>query len=461
MTPQRWQQIEQLFHETLACEPALRERFLTAACANDDALRVEVESLLSSHQDAEAFIETPAGDVAAELLGTRPATFELGQEIENYRIVKLLGTGGMGEVYLADDPRLNRKVALKLLPRHFTSNPYRVRRFEREARAASALNHPNIVTVYEIGKSDAVHFIATEFIDGKTLRQLMNERPLTLGEALNVVIQLANALKGAHAAGIVHRDIKPENIMVRGDGYVKVLDFGLAKLTESLATDAELEAPTLLQSNPGLVMGTVQYMSPEQARGRNVDARADIWSLGIVLYELLAGRVPFAGETASHVMVSLMEDELPPLTGFENVPPELDRIVTKTLRKRPNDRYQKASQLALELKHLKDELRMELRLTHILKAVPGRDTVTSPSFIDSVAKKRSFLLPMVLLVVLIAAAAGGYRLIRLRGAIPPNEPTRPSINAGLIAIPGGTFEVGRFGIWRLPHPLHHGGHSCT
>ena len=192
-------------------------------------------------------------------------------------------------------------------------------------------------------------------------------------------------------------------------------------------------------------MGTVQYMSPEQARGRNVDARSDIWSLGIVLYELLAGRVPFAGETASHVMVSLMEDELPPLTGFENVPPELDRIVTRTLRKQPNDRYQKASQLALELKHLKDELRMELRLTHILKAVPGRDTVTSASFIESVAKKRSVFLPMVLLVVLIAAAAGGYRLIKLRGAIAHNEPARPLINAGLIAIPGGTFEVGRFG----------------
>ena len=197
MTPERWQQIDHLFHETLACEPALRENFLAAACESDDSLRVEVESLLSSHHDASEFIETPAGDVAAEMLGARPSTFEPGQKIENYRIIRLLGTGGMGEVYLADDARLNRKVALKLLPPHFTSNPDRVRRFEREARAASALNHPNIVTIYEIGKSASVHFIATEFVDGKTLRQLINENPFKLSETLNVAIQVAGALVGA------------------------------------------------------------------------------------------------------------------------------------------------------------------------------------------------------------------------------------------------------------------------
>ena len=213
----------------------------------------------------------------------------------------------MGEVYLAEDTRLNRKVALKLLPPHFTVNPDRVRRFEREARAASALNHPNIVTIYEIGQSNKTHFIATEFVDGKTLRQLLNEKPLTLNETLNVSMQVADALNGAHAAGIVHRDIKPENIMIREDGYVKILDFGLAKLTEQQVTDADLETPTLLQTDPGLVMGTVQYMSPEQARAKNVGVGTDIWSLGIVMYELLAGHVPFSGETHSHVMVSLME----------------------------------------------------------------------------------------------------------------------------------------------------------
>ena len=276
-------------------------------------LRTEVESLLSSLEDDDGFIEAPAGDLAAELLGTHRSTYEPGHQIQNYRIERKIGSGGMGEVYLAEDTELNRKVALKLLPPHFTVNPDRVRRFEREARAASALNHPNIVTIYEIGLSDTTHFIATEFVDGKTLRQLINEKPLTLNETLNVSMQVAEALNGAHAAGIVHRDIKPENIMIRHDGYVKILDFGLAKLTEQQAIEAELETPTLLQTNPGLVMGTVQYMSPEQARAKNVGVGTDIWSLGIVMYELLAGQVPFTGETPSHVMVSLMENELPPL----------------------------------------------------------------------------------------------------------------------------------------------------
>ncbi|HZI47711.1 MAG TPA: serine/threonine-protein kinase, partial [Pyrinomonadaceae bacterium] len=290
MNAERWQQIEELFHAALACEPGLRPAFLASRCGADKVLRSEVESLLSSHESADDFIETPAGDVAAELLGAQ-AALEAGQQLENYRIVRPIGSGGMGEVYLAEDLRLKRKVALKLLPPHFTVNPDRVRRFEREARAASALNHPNIVTIYEIGHSNTTHFIATEFVDGKTLRQLINEKPFTLNETLNVSMQVADALSGAHAAGIVHRDIKPENIMVRQDGYVKILDFGLAKLTEQQTIEADLETPTLLQSNPGLVMGTVQYMSPEQARAKNVGIGTDIWSLGIVMYELLSGHV--------------------------------------------------------------------------------------------------------------------------------------------------------------------------
>ena len=372
MTPERWQQINHLFHEALAREPELRDSFLAEACANDETLRVEVESLISSHQEAEQFIETPAADVAAELLGRRECTFGPGQKIQNYRIVRLLGRGGMGEVYLADDTRLQRKVALKLLPPQYTSNPDRVRRFEREARAASALNHPNIVTIYEIGKSASVHFIATEFVDGKTLRQLMTEKPLKLGETLNVAIQVADALVGAHAAGIVHRDIKPENIMIRSDGYVKILDFGLAKLTEQQVFEVETETPTLLQSNPGLVMGTVQYMSPEQARGGRVDHRSDIWSLGIVLYELLTGSVPFLGETPSHVMVSLMENELPSVAGYANVPPALAHTITRALRKNRRDRYQTARQVALDLKNLKRELQRDAHLINLLEAVPTR-----------------------------------------------------------------------------------------
>jgi serine/threonine protein kinase/Tol biopolymer transport system component len=373
MNAERWQQIDELFHAALACEPAQRSTFLAKQCAGDDKLRHEVESLLASLEGADDFIETPAGDVAAEFLGIHKPTFEHGQQIENYRIVHQLGSGGMGEVYLAEDVRLNRKVALKLLPPHFTVNPDRVRRFEREARAASALNHPNIVTIYEIGHSKTTHFIATEFVDGKTLRQLINEKPFTLNETLNVSMQIADALSGAHAAGIVHRDIKPENVMIRRDGYVKILDFGLAKLTEQQIIGSDLETPTLLQSNPGLVMGTVQYMSPEQARAKNVGVGTDIWSLGIVMYELLAGHVPFDGETPSHVMVSLMEDELRPLSSSVSVPAELGRIVDKALRKNQTERYRTARELGRELKNLKRRLQLDAHSRAFLGDVPSRE----------------------------------------------------------------------------------------
>jgi serine/threonine protein kinase/Tol biopolymer transport system component len=369
MTPERWQRIDQLFHAALACEAERRALFLAAQCAGDESLQREVESLISSYEENGSFIETPAGDIAAEFLDTNKSTFEAGHQIQNYQIVRRLGSGGMGEVYLAEDIRLKRKIALKVLPPHFTVNPDRVRRFEREARAASALNHPNIVTVHEIGKSESTHFIATEFVDGKTLRQLINEKPFKLRESINVALQVAGALSAAHSAGIVHRDIKPENIMIRTDGLVKILDFGLAKLADTPTTSAELETPTLLQSNPGLVMGTVQYMSPEQARGKNVDARTDIWSFGIVLYELLAGQVPFSGETPSHVMVALMEDELPPLTDSANVPAELDRVVTRALRKKQRERYQAASEIARDLRKLKEELQLA-DLKGILETVP-------------------------------------------------------------------------------------------
>ena len=372
MTPERWAQIKQTFHAALEHEPAQRAAFLSQVGADDESLRLEVASLIAQHEQADSFIETPASDVAAELLSTHRPTFEPGHQIQNYRIVSQIGSGGMGEVYLAEDIRLNRKVALKLLPPHFTVNPDRVRRFEREARAASALNHPNIVTIYEIGKSNTTHFIATEFVDGKTLRQLINQKPFTLGETLNVCMQVADALSGAHVGGIVHRDIKPENIMIREDGYLKILDFGLAKLTEEQATDAALETPTLLQTNPGLVMGTVQYMSPEQARAKNVGAGTDIWSLGIVMYELLAGHVPFSGETPSHVMVSLMEEKLPPLKDHANVPEDLDRFVTKALRKNRKERYQTADQLARDLRGLKQKLQLDSRGNEWLKAVPSK-----------------------------------------------------------------------------------------
>jgi serine/threonine protein kinase len=364
MTPERWQQIKPLFHAALGHERAQRAAFLAQACATDGPLRHEVESLLASHEQAESFIETPASDVAAALLAEDQPGLVTGQILGHFRIAGVLATGGMGEVYLADDTRLGRKIALKLLPPQFTINADRVRRFEQEARAASALNHPNIVTIHEIGQTESHHFIATEFVEGETLREHMANTRMTVGDVLDVAAQVASALQAAHEAGIVHRDVKPENVMLRRDRIVKVLDFGLAKLAPYQAVAVDQQAPTksIVKTNPGVVMGTVGYMSPEQARGAEVDARTDIWSLGVVLYEMVSGRAPFVGETPSHVIVSILESEPPPLARDAEVPAELDRIVARSLSKERAERYQTAADLALDLKRLKEELDVESRL---------------------------------------------------------------------------------------------------
>jgi Tol biopolymer transport system component len=276
--------------------------------------------------------------------------------LSRYRIINKLGAGGMGEVYLAEDTRLHRKVALKFLPAHFITDAGRVQRFEKEARAASSLNHPNILTIHEIGEDDGAHFIATEFVEGMTLRRRMTAGRLSLMEALEIAIQVAAALQAAHAVGIIHRDIKPENLMLRQDGYVKVLDFGLAKFTESQPPIDGSLLPTqpLTQTEPGLIMGTTPYMSPEQLRGVKVDARTDIWSLGIVLYEMVAGHLPFKGETRNDCMASILKTEPPPITFYAPAAPaELRRIITKTLMKDSAQRYSTVNHLLLDLKSLK------------------------------------------------------------------------------------------------------------
>src|SRR5713101_6170569 len=264
-------------------------------------------------------------------------TITAGIKLGRYEIRAKIGEGGMGEVYLAQDTKLDRKVALKILPAEVAAHPDRMRRFVQEAKTASALNHPGIITIYEIEQIDSVNLIATEFIDGDTLRESVKNGPLKLGEVLEVAIQTASALAAAHAAGIVHRDIKPENIMLRRDGIVKVLDFGLAKLAERVpadSVDAEAATKALVQTEPGVVMGTIIYMSPEQARGKVVDARTDIFSLGVVLYEMLTRRQPFTGETISHTIVAILEKEPVPLseTGT-NFPIDAERIIQKSLAK--------------------------------------------------------------------------------------------------------------------------------
>src|SRR5258708_7419776 len=268
----------------------------------------------------------------------------------------------MGEVYLAQDTKLDRKVALKILPAEVAADRNRMNRFVQEAKAASALNHPNIITIHEIEQIDSVNFIATEFIDGVTLRQRMRKASMKLGEVLDVAAQIASALSAAHAAGIVHRDVKPENVMLRRDGIVKVLDFGLAKLTQASAPTVDTQAATkpLIQTEPGRVMGTVAYMSPEQVRGLDLDARTDVWSLGVVLYEMLTGQAPFAGETSSHIGVSILEREPAPITRYApHAPADFQRIVRKALAKDRDERYQTVRDLFIDLKSLRRELEVQ------------------------------------------------------------------------------------------------------
>ncbi|OLE56005.1 MAG: hypothetical protein AUG51_00310 [Acidobacteria bacterium 13_1_20CM_3_53_8] len=367
MTSERWQRVKYLFESALEREPVERAAFLNEACNGDESLREEVESLLAAYNVDDSFMEMPAvAALAHEIIGDELAELKSGQLFTSYKILDQLGVGGMGEVYLAEDMKLERKVALKLLPAYLSKNANRLRRFEQEARAASALNHPNVCVVHEVGEAEGGrHYIAMEYVEGETLRaSLAGARP-GINETLHISIQIASALAVAHKAGIIHRDIKPENVMLREDGLVKVLDFGLVKLAEKRLIAADAEATTLAQvkTAPGLIMGTVNYMSPEQARGVEVDERTDIFSLGAVLYEMIAGRSPFDGETTSDVISLLLQKEPQPLARLApDVPAELARIVMKALRKDREERYQVVKDMLLDLKSLKEELEFKSKL---------------------------------------------------------------------------------------------------
>jgi eukaryotic-like serine/threonine-protein kinase len=373
MKPERWQQLDELFHAALERAPEERAALLDEACAGDESLRKEVDALLAAHEESGSFIETPAMEVEARGVAAEQesstAGLATGELVSHYRIIAPLGVGGMGQVFLAQDMTLGRKVALKVLPVEFTRNPDRVRRFQQEARTASSLNHPNIITIHEIGQAENKQFIATEYIEGLTLREYLKEprsRLSTdetgtgpLSEALSISMQVADALAAAHAKGIVHRDIKPENIMLLKDRHlmqkessVKVLDFGIAKLTEPQTARGTAEATTkvLLNTHEGSVIGTASYMSPEQARGEPVDARTDVWSLGVVLYEMLSNSVPFGGPTAQDVIASVLKEDPAPLP--LNIPDRLRWIVEKALRKDREERYQTAREMFSDLRDL-------------------------------------------------------------------------------------------------------------
>lgn len=379
---------------------------------------------------------------------------ETGTTLSHYRIVSKIGAGGMGEVYLADDTKLERQVALKILLPDVASDDERVRRFVQEAKAASALNHPNILTVFEVGSSDGLRYIATELIRGKTLRDRMRSDPLKLSEALEITLQVAAALGAAHEAGIIHRDIKPENIMIRDDGLIKVLDFGLAKLSGMAAESVDTTLPQF-STNPGTLVGTVAYMSPEQARGRKLDPRSDIFSLGIVMFELFTGKRPFDGEGHLDLISSILKDEPLALRQVSpGLPRHLERIVEKTLRKDRNHRYQHVRDLHIDIEDLRDELRFEAKLNQTVQpTLAGEAMATSPSelrsaFTTGLSKTRRFtLLHALIFVLVVTCAAGSAWYFRLIGpsstAVAPGS-YKVSEVASWNSAPGELFSSAKF-----------------
>lgn len=358
---ERRHRVEILFHEALVLEPSARISFLEEACSGEPGLLEEVVSLISAHEQSWTFIDAPF-NYAQDHANDELSQSLIGTSIGRYQVVRLIKRSGMGEVYLARDTHLPREVALKLLPLMFTDDESRLRRFILEAEAASSLNHPNILTIHEIGHIRDVHYIATEFVDGQTLRERLSDGQLGLAETLEIAVGVTNALVASHAAGIVHRDIKPENIMIRRDGYVKVLDFGLAKLTERPDVRVEGNSPNIssMDTDPGTFMGTVGYLSPEQAKSLEVDTRSDVFSLGVVLYEMITGHNPFNRDAFSEVINAILTTEPAPLASLvSNTPASLQKIVTRALSKDKQNRYQRTEDLLADLKAVQAEVQQK------------------------------------------------------------------------------------------------------
>ncbi|HXT64218.1 MAG TPA: serine/threonine-protein kinase [Pyrinomonadaceae bacterium] len=429
MTPERWQTVEETLQAALDCPASQRADLLAKACAGDADLQRETTSLLEAHEAAGDFLEQSALERDAQLLiDSDDRQTRAGTAIGPYEIIERLGGGGMGEVYLARDQRLARLVALKILPAYFVSDAERLRRFQIEARAASALNHANILTVYEFGESDDTHYIATEYIDGRTIRELIAGESLTIADTFDIAGQLLHGLSAAHAAGIVHRDIKPDNVMRRKDGEIKILDFGIAKLIEDANSDVSLlTSRATSRTEVGAVLGTIGYVSPEQARGLAVDERTDIWSAGVVLYEMLAGRRPFSGATNADTIVSILERTPAPLFGDEPKARPLkmlQRIVGKALSKDAGARYQTAAEMLSDLTEVETEMAAGSRKNGGINA--ETTLVELRELAEVRASASRFALSIATLAVLALVVIAGtvlYRRSVARRSIPPPVPT--------------------------------------
>ncbi|MDQ3180998.1 MAG: serine/threonine protein kinase [Acidobacteriota bacterium] len=381
MENENWQKVREIFDIALQKESQERQSYILEACGEDKILLAEVESLLSTFDKLDGFMETPAVAGFANVIEAKTKKLERGKCFNQYEIIRQIGAGGMGEVYLATDKKLDRQVAVKILNEQFSRHESNLKRFIQEAKAASSLNHPNILTIYEIGETDEAHYIVSEYIDGKTLREIVREKPLQLSEILDVSIQISSALCAAHEAHLIHRDIKPENIMMRPDGFVKVLDFGLAKLVkQENKSILGLESSSVNQNDTakGVILGTVNYMSPEQAKGAPVDERADIFSLGVVIYEIITGRTPFAGASFVETLANLINTDPPPLAQFaKGVPDELQRIVSKMLGKNVDERYLSMIDVFGDLKDFRENSSFNEKTERAAAALPQAENATA------------------------------------------------------------------------------------
>ncbi|MGH9936587.1 MAG: protein kinase domain-containing protein [Blastocatellia bacterium] len=413
MTPERWKQIESLYHAALELPPGQRSAYLDEVCASDEGLRREIVSLLASHEQAGTFMDKPPDDVVAGMFAEEQTQSVIGRTLGHYKLQSLLGAGGMGEVYCARDTRLDRDVAVKILPEHLATDAEALRRFEREAKAVAALSYPNILAIHDFGAEQGASYAVMELLEGGTLRARLQPGAIGWREVAEVGSAIAEGLSAAHAKGIIHRDLKPENIFLTSDGQVKILDFGIARVKHVVSPDAQTLTTGIETTKQGVVMGTIGYMSPEQVKGARADAPSDIFSLGCVLYEMVSGQRPFAGETGAEVIAAILKEDPPRLTGqAKGIPAEMERLIKHCLEKKPEQRYQSARDLAFDL----------------------RAVLSGGQFISAPAPRRRQVRPAIWLgvavaILLLGLAIGLYWLSKQEQAI-DSLAVLPFVNAG-------------------------------